>query len=125
MRDINSFTLTGYVNRVTAIKGGSIISLTNRRDYKKETGALVKKEFLYPGDHFPFIDGVIFSEASNLQQLLGCYSTSFSDLTNTPHFFPNYSGKKMADEVTRHFYSYEFEQASSMVSLTRRDPVNI
>lgn len=46
MRDINSFTLTGYVNRVTAIKGGSIISLTNRRDYKKEDEWVEKKNFL-------------------------------------------------------------------------------
>lgn len=46
MRDINSFTLTGYVNRVTVIKGGSIISLTNRRDYKKEDEWVEKKNFL-------------------------------------------------------------------------------
>lgn len=46
MRDINNFTLTGYVNRVTVIKGGSIISLTNRRDYKKEDEWVEKKNFL-------------------------------------------------------------------------------
>lgn len=46
MRDVNVFTLTGYVNRVTVIKGGSIISLTNRRDYKKDDEWVEKKNFL-------------------------------------------------------------------------------
>lgn len=46
MRDVNVFTLTGYVNRVTVIKGGSIISLTNRRDYKKDDEWVEKKNYL-------------------------------------------------------------------------------
>ena len=46
MRDVNVFTLTGYVNRVTVIKGGYIISLTNRRDYKKDDEWIEKKNYL-------------------------------------------------------------------------------
>lgn len=88
-----------------------------KREYEKETGALVKKEFLYPGDHFPFIDGVIFSEASNLQQLLSTSSSAFDDSTNSPHLFPNYSGKPLPEEFSKHFYYHKFGGDSSLVSL--------
>lgn len=94
-----------------------------KREYEKETGALVKKEFLYPGDHFPFIDGVIFSEASNLQQLLGTSSTAFDDTTSVPHLFPNYSGKILPDEFTGNFYYHKMSDEKSMISMELVKPI--
>lgn len=95
-----------------------------KREYEKESGSPVKKEFLYPGNYFPYIDGVIFSEASNLQQLLGRYSTSFNDSTNRPHIFPNYVGKALSEEFTRHFYYHKFNDESSMVTLKLIEPID-
>lgn len=98
---------------------------TIRREYKKESGSIVKKEFLYPGDHFPYIDGVIFSEASNLQQLLGSCSTSFSESTNWPHIFENYAGKVLPEIFTNNFYYHKFKNKGSMVSLEVINPTII
>lgn len=93
-----------------------------KREYKKESGAIVKKEFLYPGNYFPYIDGVIFSEASNLQQLLGRYSTAFSESTNRPHIFANYVGKVLPEIFTNNFYNHKFKDKDSMVSLEVINP---
>lgn len=87
------------------------------QEYKKSSGAVVKKEFLYPGDSFPYIDGVIFSEASNLQKLLGRYSSAFSEVTNRPHIFPNYTGKPLPEELTENFYYHKFKEEGAMIAL--------
>lgn len=95
---------------------------TSVSEYTKKSGSKVKKEFLFPGNHFPFIDGVLFSEASNLQQLLGTFSTSFDDTTNRPHVFANYAGKALPSEFTDHFYSHKFVNNGEMASLIMEDP---
>jgi hypothetical protein len=92
------------------------------REYVKKNGALVKKEFLYPGDNFPFIDGVVFSEASNLQELLGTHASSFDDSTNQPHLFPNYSGKSLPELFTKNFYFHKITDRGEMVSLELQNP---
>lgn len=97
---------------------------TISREYSKKSGKKVEKEFLYPGTLFPFIDGVIFSEASNLQRLLGTNSSRFDDSTNHPHLFPNYSGKKLPKELTRHFYFHEFTDCDQMIRLEMHGPVS-
>lgn len=95
---------------------------TSVSEYTKKSGSKVKKEFLFPGNHFPFIDGVLFSEASNLQQLLGTFSTSFDETTNRPHVFANYAGKALPSELTDHFYSHKFVNNGEMASLVMEDP---
>ena len=93
-----------------------------KRDMEKATGAVVKKEFLYPGDEFPHIDGVMFSEASNLQQLLGSWSSTFGKETNTPHIYQNYSGKKIPEDFTKFFYSHKWRENPPMMTLDTVDP---
>ena len=100
----------------------------------KATGVPVKKGFLYPGTKFPHIDGVMFSEASNLQQLLGmssisfCEETgkpyiSFNEETNTPHIYQNYSGKDVPGEFTKFFYYHKWRKNSQMVTLDMVHPI--
>jgi len=93
-----------------------------KRDMEKATGAVVKKEFLYPGDEFPHIDGVMFSEASNLQQLLGSWSSTFGKETNTPHIYQNYSGKEIPEDFTKFFYYHKWRENPPMMSLDTVDP---
>ncbi|MFO0971325.1 MAG: hypothetical protein U0520_03200 [Candidatus Saccharimonadales bacterium] len=95
---------------------------TMKQSYQKKTGASVKKEFLYPGTHFPFIDGVMFSEASNLQQLLGTGSASFNEETNCPHIFENYVGKSLPEDFTKFFYCHSFKDSGNMASLEMKEP---
>lgn len=83
----------------------------------KATGVLVKKEFLYPGTEFPYVDGVIFSEASNLQQLLGTSASWFGQDTNTPHIYQNYSGTKIPEEFTKFFYYHKWLENPPLMSL--------
>lgn len=89
---------------------------------KKATGALVRKEFLYPGTEFPHIDAVMFSEASNLQQLLGVFSSSFNEDTNKPHIYQNYSGKQIPEEFTQYFFYHKWDDNPPMVSLDMIEP---
>lgn len=93
-------------------------------DFEKSNYSLVSKDFLYPGLEFPFIDGVVFSEASELQNLLGSYSSRFDESTARPHFFPNHAGKKLPSEFTSHFYYHEFSADNKMVGLVTIDPVD-
>lgn len=90
----------------------------------KRNGSTVPKQFLYPGDNFPYIDGVLFTEASNLQNLLG--RTSFleeDDSNNVPHVFPNYSSaKELPDEFTDNFYSHVFVERPPLISLETIEP---
>ena len=69
----------------------------------KRVGLRVKKEFLYPGDEFPFIDGVLYSEASDIQQLRGTSSTSFNETTAALHIFGSHSGKQLPGALTKLF----------------------
>ncbi len=92
------------------------------REYVKKSGKKVEKEFLYPGTLFPFINGVIFSEASNLQRLLGTESSRFDESTNYPHLFSNYSGKKLPKELTKQFYFHEFTDYGQIIKLEMNDP---
>lgn len=94
--------------------------LTN---YTKKSGSKVKKEFLYPGSHFPFIDGVVFSEASNLQQLLGTLSSRFDETTNRPHVFENYAGKPLPNEFTKHFYFHKFNRMGDLIGIEMVEPI--
>ncbi|HTK39505.1 MAG TPA: hypothetical protein VL362_01430 [Patescibacteria group bacterium] len=93
-----------------------------KTDMTKATGVKVKKEFLYPGTEFPYVDGVMFSEASNLQQLLGTSSTSFGKDTNTPHIYPNYSGKEIPESFTKFFYYHKWRENQPMMSLDTISP---
>ena len=93
-----------------------------KSEMKKATGAMVKKEFLYPGTEFPHIDGVMFSEASNLQQLLGTISSSFNEETNTPHIYQNYSGKEIPEDFTKFFYYHKWRENPPMMTLDTIDP---
>lgn len=93
-----------------------------KNDMEKATGAIVKKEFLYPGDEFPFIDGVIFSEASNLQVLLGSWSSTFGQDTNTPHVYQNYSGKEIPTEFTKYFFYHSWSENGQFMKLDTTDP---
>lgn len=97
---------------------------TDKLEYVKENGAHVLKQFLYPGTYFPYIDGVLFSEASNLQGLLGVWSSGFDDSTNIPHVFPNHASKKMLPtEFTNNFYLHEFvEDSPTFMSLKMIEP---
>lgn len=96
-----------------------------KSEMTKATGALVKKEFLYPGTEFPHIDGVMFSEASNLQKLLGTFSSSFNQDTNTPHIYQNYSGKEIPGEFTKYFYYHKWSENPPMMTLNMVDPSQI
>lgn len=91
-------------------------------EMKKATGASVKKEFLYPGLEFTHIDAVMFSEASNLQNLLGGFNSSFSKETNTPHIYQNYSGKKIPNDFTKYFYYHDWIENMPLVTLEMSDP---
>lgn len=96
---------------------------TDLTEYTKPNGAAVLKQFLYPGTHFPYIDGVLFTEASNLQQLLGVWSSRFDASTNVPHIFPNYgSSKQLSEEFTDNFYLHQFIINKNMMSLETIDP---
>lgn len=97
---------------------------TVKREHAKKSGAMVKKEFLYPGEDFPHINGILFSEASNLQQLLGAYSSSFDTTTNTPHLFQSYKSKDLPKEFTDTFYFHKFKDNENMVSLEQISPSN-
>jgi hypothetical protein len=93
-----------------------------KREYLKKTGVPVKKEFLYPGEHFPYISGVLFSEATNLQQLLGAGSSRFDQSTDTPHIFMRYKNKDLPEAFTKHFYYRKFVDGEQMVSLVMEEP---
>lgn len=93
-----------------------------KNQMKKATGALVRKEFLYPGTEFPHIDAVMFSEASNLQQLLGVFSSSFNEDTNKPHIYQNYSGKRIPEEFTQYFFYHEWSDNPPMASMDMVEP---
>lgn len=93
------------------------------REYEKRPGVFVKKEFIYPGGEFPHIDGVMFSEASNLQRLLGSDSSRFGDSTNRPHIFENYSGKDLPEELTRKFYYHKVSEEGKMASIKLVKPI--
>ena len=88
----------------------------------KRSGSHVQKEFLYPGTAFPHIDGVMFSEASNLQQLLGKFSSSFGQETNTPHIYQNYSGKVIPEDFAKFFYYHKWWESPSMMILDTVNP---
>lgn len=94
-----------------------------KKQMVKSTGAIVKKEFIYPGDEFQYIDGVLFSEASNLQQLLGVGSSAFGKDTNTPHIYQNFSGKKITQEFTQYFYYHDWHENPPLMSLETVDPL--
>lgn len=86
---------------------------TDRPEYVKDNGAHVLKQFLYPGTYFPYIDGVLFSEASNLQGLLGAWSSRFNETTNVPHIFPNHTSQKsLPADFTDNFYLHEFVESN-------------
>lgn len=97
---------------------------TDKPEYVKENGAQVLKQFLYPGTYFPYVDGVLFSEASNLQGLLGAWSSRFNDATNVPHVFPNHASQKaLPADFTDNFYIHEFvKDNSTFMSLNTIDP---
>ena len=95
---------------------------TLKTEHAKKSGALVKKEFIYPGSDFPYINGVLFSEASNLQQLLGACSSRFDAETNTPHIFQNYSSRGLPAEFTDAFYYHKFRNNGDLVTLDCFDP---
>lgn len=93
-----------------------------KREYLKKTGVPVKKEFLYPGEHFPYISGVLFSEASNLQQLLGAGSSRFDQSTDTPHIFMRYKNRDLPEVFAKHFYYRKFVDGEQMVSIVMEEP---
>lgn len=93
-----------------------------KTEMAKATGTLVKKEFLYPGTEFPHVDGVMFSEASNLQSLLGVSASWFGQDTNTPHIYQNYSGKEIPEGFTKFFYYHKWRENPPMMSLDTIDP---
>lgn len=96
---------------------------TGQPEYTKKNGSIVLKQFLYPGTYFPFVDGVLFTEASDLQQILGTYSSRFDDSTKVPHVFPNHaSNKKLPSEFTNNFYNHEFIEDSPLISLRVTHP---
>lgn len=97
---------------------------TVKREHAKKSGVMVKKEFLYPGEDFPHINGILFSEASNLQQLLGAWSNGFGVSTDTPHVFQSYTSKDLPKEFTNTFYYHKFKNSGDMVSLEEIEPVN-
>jgi len=90
--------------------------------YRNKNDAVVPKEFLYPGTEFPFIDGVLFSEASDLQKLMGVFSSSFDESTILPHLFTNHSSQKdFPVEFCENFYFHRWITNGEMLSL-REDP---
>jgi|GEM_PF-3605132 len=96
---------------------------TDQLAYVNKNGSDVLKQFLYPGTHFPYIDGAIFSEASGLQLLLGTWSAHFDDFTSVPHVFPNYaSNKALPSELTDYFYTHEFVANGHLISVVPHDP---
>lgn len=96
---------------------------TDQLAYVNKNGSDVLKQFLYPGTHFSYIDAVIFSEASDLQGLLGTWSMHFDDSTNVPHIFPNYASKKaLPTELTDCFYTHEFATNDPLISVVPHNP---
>lgn len=88
----------------------------------KKSGVEVKKEFLYPGDEFPFIDGVLYSEASDIQQLRGTSSTSFNETTAALHIFGSHSGKQLPGALTKLFYNHVLTEGDNMISVEMIEP---
>ena len=95
---------------------------TVKREHSKKSGALVRKEFIYPGEDFPHINGILFSEASNLQGLLGTISNGFNKSTDTPHIFQSYTSSDLPEEFTRIFYFHKFRNNGDLVSLEMLEP---
>jgi hypothetical protein len=97
---------------------------TDKAEIVKEDGTPILKQFLYPGTHFPYIDGVLFSEASNLQQLLGVWSNQFNESTNVPHVFPNHASvKTIPTDFTDNFYLHNFvDKDPAFMSMETIDP---
>ena len=94
----------------------------------KKNGAEVLKQFLYPGTDFPFIDGVLFAEARDLQGLMGRVYNVFSEdeydgSLEPPHIFPNHASKKqISTELTDFFYLHNFVVNPQMISLEQQKP---
>lgn len=95
---------------------------------EKQNGAEVLKQFLYPGTDFPFIDGVLFAEARDLQGLMGRVYNIFSEdeydgSLEPPHIFPNYTSiKKIPTELTDYFYVHKFIDNPPLISLEEQKP---
>ena len=96
----------------------------------KKNGSVVLKQFLYPGTEFPFIDGVLFAEARDLQELMGrVYNifdeNEFDGSLDPPHIFPNYASKKqIPSELTDYFYLHKFVDNPPLISLEEQEPKN-
>lgn len=96
-----------------------------KAEMTKSSGVAVKKEFIYPGTEFTYIDAVMFSEASNLQGLLGVVSSSFGQATNTPHIYQNFSGKNIPEDLSRFFYYHKWREDPPLLSLDTVEPAVI
>lgn len=88
----------------------------------KKSGSAVPKTFLYKGEENSHIDGVIFSEYSELQDLLGTMSSEFDETTAHLHLFPNFSGKEIPDEFGEYLYWHKFVPHEETIKVELQSP---
>jgi hypothetical protein len=71
--------------------------------------------------HFS-INGIIFSEASDLQLLLGTWSSRFDDTTRVPHIFQSYASADLPPVFTKAFYYHRFREKGTLVTMDMIEP---
>ena len=99
-------------------KGTPLSSHSNISEYLNKNGASVAKKFLFPGDEFNHIDGVIFSEISKVQEMLGKHS-AYDDSTAKLHLFPNFSSQQSLPNILRRvMYYHDISLNDDMISIS-------
>jgi hypothetical protein len=88
----------------------------------KTSGIEIAKNFLFPGDDYPFINGVLFSEASDVQEMRGTSSSSFNKTTRCLHSFSSYRTGPLPLSLTKHFYHHEISDDKTMISVRTMEP---
>lgn len=98
-------------------KDTPLSSHSNISEYLNKNGSPVPKKFLFPGDEFKHIDGVIFSEISNVQEMLGKHS-AYDDSTAKLHLFPNFSAQNtLPPALCDAMYHHKIVVSGDMISI--------
>ncbi len=99
------------------LKDKPLSSHNNISEYVNKNGASVPKKFLFPGDEFRHIDGVIFSEISEVQEMLGKHS-AYDDSTAKLHLFPNFSAQNtLPPALCDAMYYHKIVVSGDMISI--------
>ena len=80
--------------------------------------APIPKNIIYPGDNYPLLDGVIFIEATNVQQLWGCFKIN----DKYPNLFLRYNNRTIPDKLTQHFTYWTMKQGDDNLRIYSWQP---